>query len=38
VLSCRIRWLFRFFPAGSCGIQWPESSTRVHISSTGLFG
>ena len=23
VLFCRIRWLFHFFPAGSCGIQWP---------------
>ena len=27
LLSCRIRGLLRFFPGGSCGIQWLLSST-----------
>ena len=27
VFSCRIRWLFRIFLAGSFGIRWPEAST-----------
>jgi hypothetical protein len=38
VLSWRIRWLSRSFPAWSCGIWWPESSTWVDkVSKTMKF-